>query len=128
MGKHCQNASQSIDGSGGNPNDNLPLRRKIKEAKSDGAQAIVVSGDPQFFTHAAAVVREIYTNGMIGCYPFQDYNDHASNAGLSPADYMIYGPDLNTVYQQLGTIAKNVLKGTAGSPGLTAATSSYTGQ
>ena len=97
-------AGQAIDASYSGGNDALNLRKAFNDALNQGAQAIVLSADPQFFTKAHRIVAYAKSHpGLIMCYPFQEYDAECADLGLSAqADYMIYGPDMGQAYLKLG--------------------------
>jgi hypothetical protein len=115
-------ANQAIDVSnkGNTTNDKIDMKSAISAAVTAGAEAIVISGDPHFTTKATRIVQYAKNHtGLVMCYPFQEYGDEASDAGLTTNDYMIYGPRLGLVYESLGNLAAKYLTDTTTALSLT---------
>jgi hypothetical protein len=105
----------SVDASFGNTdNTKMKVQKAINYAvRQLGAKAVIVSADPHMTSKRGRIINHVSKVGAIGCYPFQEYDDDAQDANLNTTAYMIYGPRLELVYQQLGSLAGQVLTNTS---------------
>jgi len=97
-------------------NKDINIRSAFQTAKSGGAKAIVVSGDPYFTYRLQRIIRiagaKNFSN-LIMSYPVMEYSDEAKDAGMGSSNYFAYGPSLSDAYFNLGALVANQLKGTA---------------
>jgi hypothetical protein len=104
---------------GTNENKDIKLRIAFNQAKTNGAQAIVVSSDPYFTRHLQRMVRIAGTqrySSLIMCYPLMEYHDEASDAQMTSNNYFATGPRLSDVYTKLGALVGDWINGTAPNP------------
>jgi hypothetical protein len=74
-------------------------------ADDQGAAAVLVCADPSFMDQRTALIKAINDAGVPAAYPFRAY---VYGGGL-----MSVGPDLTTVYSQVGRIAAQILNGSS---------------
>ena len=114
-------------GFGTGDNQSINLHNAIGDAINRlKAKAIVVSGDPHFTRKRANIVHAVGTK-IVMCYPFQEYVDEIP-ASVSNNFYMVYGPKLASVYQNVGALAAQVLSSPSTQLSLTAVTPMYVGK
>jgi hypothetical protein len=77
------------------------LKSAFDYALDNGAAAFIISSDP-FFTSKADKIRAL-TGGKPACFAFKQCLDTTAGANIA------WGYDLEKVYQNLGTQAKNIL-------------------
>jgi putative ABC transport system substrate-binding protein len=80
---------------------NPDFKQAFQDARSAGAQAMLVTADPFFTTSHAKIVGAAAQLAMPTAYPFREYVDAG---GL-----MSYGPRLKTMYRQIGVYAGLIL-------------------
>jgi hypothetical protein len=107
----------AVDSQGGPiQNKDINIRSAFQKAKTGGAKAIVVSGDPYFTYRLQRIVRiaghKNFSN-LIMSYPVMEYSDEAIDAGMGSSNYFVYGPRLSDAYFNLGALVANQLKGAA---------------
>jgi hypothetical protein len=89
-----QNARYQEFGADGK-NDPTKIAPTITIAKSNGAEALIISGDPFFSSQADTVVAAVQDARIPVCYPFKSYvTKHPGSIG--------YGHDLEQAYELLG--------------------------
>ncbi len=97
----------SFDASGGSPNSAINIPKAISKAVSAGAFGIVLV-ETRFLLRVVLklFITLVSIRRLVMCYPFQEYGDEAQNFGQGTQTYMIYGPRLSIVYQNLGDLAQ----------------------
>jgi hypothetical protein len=89
----------------GETNANIPLAQAIQNLINNGADGIVVSGDPYFTSRRHSLVPLLNNHNLPVSYPFDIYKKENPRPGKS----MRFGPDLIAEYTTLGTMAGQVL-------------------
>ncbi len=79
------------------------LKAQFRSAAGNKAAGILVSGDPFFNSHRAAIVQLANSYRIPTCYPWREY--------VEAGGLMSHGPNLRNVYRRLGVWAAMVLDG-----------------
>jgi hypothetical protein len=86
-------------------NDATKIAAAFQLAREGGATSVVVSADPFFIIDMDAVIKAANdkTGGQLYvCYPFTDYMASDNTHQPAPDYSMIYGPDLELAYKEIG--------------------------
>jgi putative ABC transport system substrate-binding protein len=75
----------------------------VAGAVQDGANALLVSADPFFFSRRAAIVALAARHRLLAVYPWREY--------VEAGGLMSYGPKLSDAYREVGRMASRVLNG-----------------
>ena len=98
----------------GETNAHIPLAQAIQNVIQNGADGIVVSGDPYFTSQRHSLVPLLNNTHLPVSYPFDIYRSVNPHPTLGRS--MRFGPDLIAEYTNLGDKARQVLSSSAAIP------------